>query len=216
MKHFNRLFASALFLLLAMSMPSGLEAAKKYCDAAIIGILQGNPAKVAVKESDFIDEYETTYEFSSDGALTLYRSMKPYDIVRDNQGRLKQFKTKRFSVITSYEILWDKEHPNEVLELISIDSTTDPNTKMPLSDTGTRYKYSQRPNSKDRYVSSYSTYSDLLDVNGNVKNRLITDGYSFDEWKDVRFDNKGNVIYSNINNDDGDIIKHQRQITYHP
>lgn len=220
----RQLFLLILFAVSAF-MPQSLYSARKYCDAAIVGILQGNPKEVEIIESSVEDSdlsySKDVYKFEADGSISLYAGLKPHGIVRDDLGRLTGFKLIDGDKEIRFNITWGDTNKFKVNQLEFTMSVSDlPGVYYKLIE---KFEYGVKPGRrderKDQYVTSMLTKLEVVDEEGNNIGNLIMDNYTRDNvFNDVSFDEKGNLehamLYVDIYNHE--CKDHRRVISYYP
>lgn len=220
----RQLFLLILFAVSAF-MPQSLYSARKYCDAAIVGILQGNPKEVEIIESSVEDSdlsySKDVYKFEADGSISLYAGLKPQGIVRDDLGRLTGFKLIDGDKEIRFNITWGDTNKFKVNQLEFTMSVSDlPGVYYKLIE---KFEYGVKPGRrderKDQYVTSMLTKLEVVDEEGNNIGNLIMDNYTRDNvFNDVSFDEKGNLehamLYVDIYNHE--CKDHRRVISYYP
>lgn len=129
MDKFNRQIILLILIAISVVIPPSLYSSRKYCDAAILGILQGNPKEVVITELYSGDSSDSDtkdyYKFEADGSISLCEGLKPLGIVRDEMGRLNSFKLTDGNQEILYKIKWDDTNIFEVKEIVYIDSRSD-------------------------------------------------------------------------------------------
>lgn len=219
MDKLKRQIVLLIFIAISAVMPTSLYSSRKYCDAAIVGILQGNPKEVVITELR-PEEARDYYAFNDDGSISLCIGFKPCDIVRDDMGRLISFKLPNGNTVIQSKIEWDDTNAFEVkkVEYVMTDSET-PGVGIKQIE---KFEYGVRPGGKDerkdRYANRISTRYEELDENGNHKDSSLDFYYEDGEFFDVKFDEKGNMRSATVSLYEYASVyeEHKRDISYYP
>lgn len=223
MDKFNRQIILLILIAISVVIPPSLYSSRKYCDAAILGILQGNPKEVVITELYSGDSSDSDtkdyYKFEADGSISLCEGLKPLGIVRDEMGRLNSFKLTDGNQEILYKIKWDDTNIFEVKEIVYIDSRSDVGLNIKRIEAfGYGVKPGRKDDRKDRYVNQACTYFEMIDKNGNHIDDGLDLYFEDNDFYDVTFDEKGNLEHSKvyIYKHGTEYKEHKRDISYYP
>lgn len=200
----NKRIVTTLFSTLIILSAAAVE--RKYYDAQIIGIFQGNPSKVYQTFKSSEGTENASFTFNQDGSIANYRGRAVINTLRNEQNRLVSFEL--LGSTGEYLVSWDRD-------LITCTKERSPFTKK-FSDDFVEIRPKNEVKNGYIYPKNETVTANVKDKDNKKRNVTLYLRY----YQNPAFDEYGNIkhcviSYSNIGLG-GDDTTFKQTIEYWP